>query len=212
MSRKTLYIIGARGAGREFFARFSRIPGFSDQYEFGGYLDDKSTALDGYMGYPPIVGSVEDYRPEENDVFACALGDPVYRRKYIDIVLSKGGRFETFIAPSASIYNNARIGQGTVIYENSTVSCDVTVDDYVLMLSNAVLGHDVHVGRYSVIEANASACGFASIGEGVILHTSSVVLPKVKVGDSSIVGAGSVVISNVKAGVTVFGVPAVKIF
>lgn len=211
MSRKHVYIIGARGAGREFVARFRNIPGFLDQYELKGFLDDKADALDGYREYPPIVSSVEDFVPHEDDVFACALGNPIYREKYINMMLEKGGVFETFISPKASVYQNSRIGIGVVIYENSVVSVDVTVGDFVLMLSNVALGHDSCIGKFSVLEANASICGFAQVGDGVIIHTTAVVLPKVKVGDNAIVGAGSVALSNVKPASTVFGVPAVRI-
>lgn len=211
MSRKRVYIIGARGAGREFVARFRDISGFLDKYELAGFLDDKADALEGYQNYPSIVSSVENFVPHEGDVFACALGNPVYREKYINMMLARGGKFETFISPKASVYQNARIGIGTVIYENSVVSVDVEVGDFVLMLSNVALGHDSAIGDFSVLEANASVCGFARIGSGVTVHTTAVVLPKVKVGDHSIVGAGSVALSNVKSGSTVFGVPAVRI-
>lgn len=211
MSRKHVYIIGARGAGREFVARFRDIPGFLDQYDLKGFLDDKSDALDGYRNYPPIISSVEDFVPHEGDVFACALGNPIYREKYVNMMLAKGGKFETFISPKASVYQNSRIGIGTVIYENCVVSVDVSVGDFVLMLSNVALGHDSSIGNFSVLEANASVCGFAQVGVGAVIHTTAVVLPKVRVADNSIVGAGSVVLANVRSHTTVFGMPAVRI-
>lgn len=209
--RKDLYVIGARGAGREFVSRFTKIPGFSDRYKIVGFLDDTGNLLDHYEGYPPIVSSVENYFPKPNDVVACALGLPAARRKYIEMLLARHANFETFVSCGVTIHHNAKIGQGVVIYENSVVSVDVNVGDYVLILNNASLGHDAQIGAYSVMEANSTVCGFSKIGSGVILHTSSVVLPKVKVGEGAIVGAGSVVLSNVKPGITVFGIPATKI-
>lgn len=210
--RKNLYIIGARGTGREFAVRFPTFDGFCDQYKIAGFLDDKADALAGYEGYPPIVSSVEDFKPVEGDVFACALGLPAFRRKYIDLITAKGGVFDTFISPRANIYSPSSLGRGTVIYENCVVSANVKVGDFVLMLSNVVLGHDATVGDNSVLEANASVCGFTTIGADVILHTTSVVLPKVKVGDGAVVGAGSVAISNVKPGISVLGIPAKRIW
>ena len=208
--KKNLYIIGARGFGREVAAGLPTWPGFADQYVIKGFLDDKADALDGFDGYPPIVSSVEDFRPGECDVFICALGAVEWRRKYIGIMLSKGGVFDTFVYPYA--YVKAReIGAGTFVVGVATISADVSIGDHVLCHPNVTLGHDVKVGDYAVLENEVFCGGCSEIGPGATLHTRATILPHNTIGANATVGACSCVIRNVKPGSTVFGNPAQRI-
>ena len=209
--RKRMYIIGARGFGRELALWLPMWPGFCDRYSIAGFLDDKVDALEGFPGYPPIVASVESYRPKPDDVFVCGLGKIEWRRKYIDIMLAKGAVFETLVCPYACVFPTARLGIGCLINGTASVSADVRIGDFVLVHSHATLSHDVTVGDHSVIENGVFAGGSARIGGRVTVHTRAIILPSQSVGDDAVVGAGSVVIRNVKAGMTVFGNPAERI-
>lgn len=206
--RKNLYIIGARGFGREVALGLASWNGFCDQYEIKGFLDDKTDALDGFSGYPPIVSSVENFRPQENDVVICGLGAVKWRRKYIDILLGKGARFDTFVSPKANVLRTARLGIGVLIGSNVSVSADVVIGDFVLVHDNAIFGHDTKLGNHVVVENGVFCGGFVEVGDGATLHTRAVILPHQRVGVNAIVGACSCVIRNVKSGATVFGVPA----
>lgn len=208
MSKKNLYIIGARGFGRECASYFSIWPGFLDRYNLCGFLDDNSHALDEFPGYPPIVSSVEDFIPSKDDAFVCALGIVKWRRKYIEMIKAKGGVFETIVAPSAKVLPTAKLGNGVLILDGAVVSADVIVGDDTLIHLNAVLGHDTRVGKDCVIETGAFTGGGVELGSGVTLHTNATIAPHKKVKDDAVVGASSVVIANVASGVTVFGIPA----
>ena len=209
--RKNLYIIGARGFGREVALGLASWDGFCDQYEIKGFLDDKADALDGFSGYPPIVSSVEDFKPGKNDVVVCGLGAVQWRRKYIEILLGKDAVFESFVSPSAKVVKTAKIGIGVLLGENVTVSADVKIGDFVLSHPNATFGHDTRLGDYVVVENGVFCGGFVEVGDGVTLHTRAVILPHQKIGNDAVVGACSCVIRNVKAGATVFGNPAERI-
>ena len=103
---KNLIIIGARGYGREIFHFAKESIGYGTDFIIKGFLDDNSDALDGYDGYPPILDSVEDYGIEEDDVFTCALGDVNYKRKYVNLILSKGGEFINIIQSKERLLSN----------------------------------------------------------------------------------------------------------
>ena len=209
--RKNLYIIGARGFGREVALGLASWNGFCDQYEIKGFLDDKADALDCFSGYPPIVSSVENFRPQENDVVICGLGAVKWRRKYIDILLEKGAKFDTFVSPKANVLRTARLGIGVLIGSNVCVSADVIIGDFVLAHDNAIFGHDTKLGNHVVIENGVFCGGFVEVGDGATLHTRAVILPHQKVGANATVGACSCIIRNVKPGSTVFGNPAQRI-
>ena len=209
--RKNLYIVGARGFGRELALAFPLWPGFYDHYLIKGFLDDKADALVGLGEYPPIVSSVEDFSPGENDVVVCGLGMVQWRRKYIEILLAKGARFETLVHPCSTVFPTARIGVGCLVMNNVLISANVRVDDFVLLHDNVVLGHDTKIGTHSVLENGVFAGGGVRVGSCATIHTRALIVPHQCVGNNAVVGAGSVVIRNVKDGSTVFGNPAQRI-
>ena len=208
---KNLLIIGARGWGREVFDIANACILHGEDLQVKGFLDDKSDALDGYDNYPPIVGPVENYQIQEDDVFICALGDVNYKKQYADIILEKGGEFISLIHPTAILGNNARIGKGCVIGAYSNLSSDTRVGDFVTFSIRAGMGHDSIIGDYTHIGGGCSISGFVTIGKSVTMHPGCIVVPHRTIGDSSIIGTGSVVLGNVKANTTVFGNPAKRI-
>ena len=184
---------------------------YGKEFIIKGFLDDKVEALDVFSGYPPILSSVEEYEIEEDDIFTCALGDPIYRKKYVNIVKQKGGAFMTLIDSKSIIHPDAQIGEGVMISAFCSISANVRIGDFSTVQPFCNFGHDAIVGSFCAIESYSFMGGFSCIGNNVTLHTRSTILPHIKVGDNSIVGAGSVVLRNVKSNTTVFGVPAKKI-
>lgn len=207
---KNLLIIGARGWGREVYDIAKDCIAAGMCLTVKGFLDDKADALDEYENYPPIIGPVESYQIQEDDVFICALGDVDFKKKYADIIMEKGGTFVTLVHPTALLGNNAKIGVGCVIGAYANISCDTRVGDFVTFSIRAGMGHDSSIGNYSHIGGNSSISGFVSIGEFVTMHPGCIVVPRRKIGDHTIIGTGSVVLGNVKAHTTMFGNPAKK--
>ena len=208
---KNIIIIGARGYGREYYQSSSQHSDYGKAFTIKGFLDDKSDALNGFDGYPPILSSVEDYIVQADDVFVCALGNSYARAKYIDIIRKKNGKFHSSIHPTAIICDGVELGEGITISQFCTISANVKIGDFTTVQAYSTFGHDAQIGKFCSIEAYTFLGGFAQIGNYVTLHTRATILPHIKVGDNSIVGAGSVVIKNVKENITVFGNPAKKI-
>lgn len=209
---KHLIIIGARGAGRETYETALYTRAYDNkEYDIKGFLDDKADALDATPGYPPILGPVETYYPQEDDVFICALGDPEWRKHYVEIIIGKGGQFITLIDKTARICTNAKIGMGCVIRRMVELSNDTTVGDFSYLQPFTDIGHDAIIGRYCHLNTNSFMGGYSEIEDMVTLQTHAVLLPHKKVGKCATIGAGTVAIRNVKAGTTVFGVPAMRL-
>lgn len=208
---KNLIIIGARGFGRESFELFNNKRFHLLKYRIKGFLDDKTDALEGYKGYPPIIGAVETYDIKKDDVFFCALGDPIQREKYVKIILEKGGNFISCVSDFAIINPTAKIGQGAFIGAYAIISADVVVDDFSVVHPFCNIGHDNKIGKYCEVESYVAIGGYSQIGDYVTIHPHSTILPHVQVGNRSMVGAGSVVLKNVQEGTSVFGVPAKRI-
>ncbi len=208
---KQLLIIGARGFGREVYNLARRCHGFETEYVIKGFLDDKTDALEGFAGYPPIIDSVEHYEIQPDDVFICALGDVSYKRKYAEIILAKGGNFINLIHHRVGLDKNSTIGLGCIVCENVGISCDVKIGNFCTLMGYATLGHDVQIGNYCHLGVFSFMGGYVILEDEVTLHTSAIIHPHKTVEKGAIVGAGSVVIKRVKAGTTVMGNPAMRI-
>ena len=205
---KNLVIIGAGGFGREIFCSARESIGYEEDFVIKGFIDDNIHVLDDFNNYAPMLGTIADYQPEENDVFVSAIGTVPTRKKVSEIIMIRGGDLYTLIHKTAYISQNVTIGKGCMILAGVRIHCDATIGDYVVMQPNAIIGHDVNIGKWSLINAMADCGGMSKIGECVTIHTSAFVLPLGVVEDGATVGAGSVAMRKVKAGQTVFGVPA----
>ena len=206
--KKKLYVIGARGFGRDFIGWCRMTPGLLDKYDLSGFLDDDNAILDGYEGYPPIVGTAETFVPRANDVFFCAMGNVAPRIKYTKMILERGGKFDTFIAPSAKVAASAKIGIGCFIWNNVVICANTEIGNHVVCQNNAVVGHDTKIGDYSILDEGVACCGFVTIGEKTAVHTGAKIAPHVRIGSNVMVGIGSIVIRDVENEQSVFGNPA----
>lgn len=211
MNKKNLYIIGAGGFGREIFSALSGVPGYGDSFVVAGFIDDNPNALDGYSGYPAIVGVLDGFMPGSNDVFFAAIGNVDIRKKCVEAVRAKGGSFLTLVHETASVGKNVRLGEGVYIAHNAVLTADIEVGDNSYVFHSSTIGHDVKIGCCSHISSQVFLGGGVKVGDGVTIQPGSKVVPRVEIKDGAEVGIGSVVIANVKAGVKVFGCPAVKL-
>ncbi len=207
----SLLIISAGGLGREYYHLAHAINRGTEvaQWEHISLLDDRPGVLSGNRLERALVRwNPDTYTPCSNDRFVCAIGDPMERERYSDVIAGKGGVFEKLRAPSAMVTAWQDIKPGTVISHYSLVSCDTEIGCHCFINCHVVLGHDVRVGDYCHIGTGVHVGGNVIIGNRVTIHPNATILPGVEIGDNAVIGAGSVVIRRVKAGETVFGVPA----
>jgi sugar O-acyltransferase (sialic acid O-acetyltransferase NeuD family) len=206
-----LIVIGASGMGREVYLFASQCVGYGSAFTVKGFLDDRPHLLDGYSGFGPILGSVEDYAIQESDVFVCALGDPQARKHYAELIKQRGGRFQTLVHHRTGIYATTTLGEGCIVEADVHISTDVKIGSCTVIFGFTTIGHDAVIGDYCHLGATSFVGGRVALGDCVTLHPGAKVVPGKQVGAGATVGAGSVVLWNVKPGNTVFGVPALPL-
>ena len=208
---KHLVIIGAGGFGREMFGAATGAVGYGTEFDVKGFLDDRADALDGFKGYPPIVGTPGSYVPAVDDVFISALGDVTSRRRCVALVEERGGKFISVVHRSASLGPNVTVGAGSFVAHNAVLTADVTVGQHACVFHGSSIGHDTVLGDFSHVYAQCSIGGSVRLEEGAVVYPGAVVTPRRTIGKGAVVGAGSTVILNVRAGTTVFGSPAAPV-
>lgn len=207
---KNLIIIAAGGMGRTIYDIARESIGYGTEFAIKGFVDDNLQALDEFEGYPPVLGKISEYQPQEDDVFVCSIGG-VSRKKCMEGIINRGGEFLTLIHKTARIGTNVKIGKGNLVAAFTSIGADATVGDYNMIQSYTVIGHDVRIGNWNRIDTHVTCVGGTVIMNEADIYTSSVLNHGVVVEDNAHVGACSFVIRRVKAGTTVMGNPARKL-
>lgn len=197
-----LIIVCAGGFGREVYYMAKSI----GKWNIKGFIDDNLHALDGVNIALPIIGTIKDWQPSKNEVFALGVSNPKTKETIVGLMKAKGAKFETLIAPHSRIIETTTIGEGCII--SGSIGDCVKIGNFVNVMGSMI-------GQDSTIDDFSTTTGFtniasAYIGKRVFLGSHSVILNGKKVGDDAFVCAGSIVFSNVKAGTKVFGNPAKK--
>lgn len=208
--KKRLIIISAGAFGREIrdiAACIESVAGDSCPWHLSGFLDDRDVSPGGL----PVLRSPADYHPQCNDVFVCAIGDPVQRAKYSAMLRARGGQFAVLIEPSAKIGGQTELAAGSIVGPFCVISCNVKAGEDTVFTSHVTVGHDVRLGNCCHVGACVFLGGGAVVGDNVAIHPHATILPGIRIGDGATVGAGSVVLRSVPAGATVFGVPAMTV-
>lgn len=200
MSR--LVIIGASAMGRETSA-YARECGM----EVKGFLDSRTNILDGQSGYAPILSSAEEYIPECDDVFVCAVGDPHAKRRYVQIFETWGAKFVSVVHPKAYVGANVKIGVGCIVAPNASITNDSVIGDHVIVNVNASVCHDNVVGNFTTICPGCCLAGRVKVGVDVFIGAGAVVIPDISLGDGMFVAAGATVVKSFSGG-RVMGTPA----
>lgn len=208
---KHLVVIGAGGFGREMFGAAQDAIGYGADFDICGFLDARADALDGFRGYPSVIGAPESYEPRPDDVFITALGNVDSRRRCVKLIESRGGRFISVIHRTAVLGPNVTVGDGSFIAANAVLTADVKVGRHACVFHMSSIGHDTVLGDFSHVYAQCAIGGSITLGEGAIVYPGAVVMPRRTIGEGAVVGAGSTVVLNVPDGVTVFGSPAAPV-
>lgn len=207
---KNLIIIGAGGMGRTMYSNALESIGYGEKFVVKGFVDDNLEALDGFPNYPPVIGTIRNYQPQQDDVFVSSIGG-ISRKACMEEIIRRGGEFIELIHQTARLLANVKLGKGNFIGAYTVIGNDVVIGDYNMIQSYTIIGHDARIGDFNRIDTRVTCVGGIVIGDEVNIHTSAVISHNVKVENKSRVAALSFVIKDVKSGTTVIGNPAKRL-
>lgn len=210
---KNLIIIGVGGFAREVYWHAQGSFGYGTEWTLKGFLDgDIRLADEEYKKLEiPLLGNVDGYVIQEDDIFICAIADPSARERLVQIIIEHGGKFINLIHRTSIIHGNVKMGIGNIIGHLTTLHDHSVVGNHVILNGRVGLGHDAVIGDYSSVMGVVSINGDAKVGRKTYWGTNSVAMPHSVIEDEAVVGVASVVFRRVKKGQRVFGNPAMPI-
>lgn len=208
---KQLVIVGAGGFGRELLQWCKDAQRVKKEWEILGFIDDNLKALDDYACDYKVIGTIDEWAPTPDQVFALAIAEPRVKEKVAAKLEGRGAKFISIIHPDARVGEFNNLGKGLVLYPNARITVNVTVGDFVTVLDNTSIGHDADIGDYTTISASCGINGHVQVGKRVFFGCNAATIPGIRVGDDCRIGLGSVVVNHIKPGMHVFGNPAKRI-
>lgn len=208
---KHLIIIGAGGMGRDIYWSARNCRGYGEDFDIKGFIDDDLGSQEGFVGYPPLLGTIDGYQIEEGDVFHCSIGSAKTKAIVCERLKSKGAVFYTLINKTAVIHEHTILGEGCYVGEFALIGTEASFGENCLIQAHSVVGHDCKIGNYVRIDTHVVIIGGVAVEDRATIHTAAVVSHKVVVGEGSTVAACSFVIKKVKPGITVCGNPAKRL-
>lgn len=136
-----------------------------------------------------------------------AIGDPAARKRVWMKLKALNFGFPSIVHDSATVYAD-EIGDGTVIYPNTTIMPRVRLGGFCIINSNVAIGHHTKVADFANINPGASIAGQVDVGSGSTIGIGASIKEHTVVGENTIVGAGACLIADAGPDVTVVGVPA----
>lgn len=207
-SAERLILAGGGGFGRELASWADHCTAAGTLPPLAGFIDDCPDAMAGHQ--TPWLGGFADFTVHASDLFLIGVGNPATKRRMVESLRERGGRFTRLIHPAAVLGRNTSHGEGVLMAPLAMNTADTRTGDFVTLLSFSGLGHDASAGDFTTISSHVDVMGGATLGSDVFVGSGARIMPGVKVGDGARLGAGSVVVRNVKSGATMFA-PSAKL-
>lgn len=200
-----LVLIAATGLAREVLAT---VRG-SGRYDVVGFLDDEMARTD--VDGAPVLGTVDDSVHYPHAFFLVCLDSGRSREAVVERLSALGigsSSYATVVDPSVRIPEGCRIGRGSILLQNVTLTASVTLGSHVVAMPGVTFTHDVVVADFATFSAGTTLGGGVRIGRAAHLGMNSSVRERTSIGSYATVGMGAAVLNDVPDGETWMGVPA----
>ena len=209
---RKLYIVGARGFGREVAWLVERINNNNPTWTIEGFIDDnkkiQGSAVNGY----PVVGGTDYLLSMTEEVWVvCAIGSAKIKKTVIDkLVANPYIQFATLIDPSVIMSEIVTVGEGTVICAGSILTVNISLGKHVIVNLDCTIGHDAVLNDYVTLYPSVTVSGNVTVRECVEIGTGTQIIQGKNICANCIIGAGAVVVKDINEPGTYVGIPVVK--
>jgi sugar O-acyltransferase (sialic acid O-acetyltransferase NeuD family) len=204
---KNIIIIGSGAVAAELTSYIEDTElGVMQNIVIKGYIDYSYNIEKYWKSYQlkkPVLGDIDSYEIEKDDLFIVGIADVNFRKRMIDIIKSKGGLFANIVHPSVIIPKHTIMGEGNVINPYCIIGPNVTMGNFNLLTSQSIISHDSIIGDNNIL-STALLCGHVKVGHNNSFGIRSSVIPHITLGNNNTIQAGMIVDRNVEDHSVVF--------
>lgn len=206
---KKTVIFGAGGFGREVKMLLDQINLTNGKFNFIGYYDDgieRGTQINNHQ----VLGNLEDLSKVEDEIeVIIAIASPEIKKKIVNALKKSNFNFPILIHPNVLIGSESvSIGKGTIICAGCIITCNIKIDEFVILNLCCTVGHDTIIKSFSSFMPSVNISGEVLINENVYVGTGAKIINQLEIGANTIVGAGAVVSKSLPENCTAVGIPA----
>tara|TARA_B100000809_G_scaffold105703_1_gene104234 strand:+ start:31544 stop:32155 length:612 start_codon:yes stop_codon:yes gene_type:complete len=165
-------------------------------FETVGYFND--FLVKGYEGKgKKILGKTEDIIALfEQGVFDEIIIGIGYKHFEIRALLFE--KYHKIIHPTCFVDRTVKIGDGVVLFPNSTFDENVIIEANVLINVGCIISHDTRIRKNTFLSPSVSLAGFIDIGEQNNIGIGTVIIDYIKTSDNVQTGGGTEVINDIE--------------
>lgn len=169
-----------------------------DEYEFAGFVNDHETEIDNL----PVIGKFLNIDKLIKKGFyfintVYKIGGQDERIELFNSLNIPDENLCTFIHPFAYVAPGVKIGPGSAILANASISAMTEIGKCCLIMNNVSIGHDNKIGDYNFFTANSCLGSYITTGKAAWFGLNCTVRGKLSIGDKSTIGIGAVVTKSI---------------
>lgn len=186
------------------FARITRqYLEVDSDFEIIGFTANESTINEKEIDGLPVISFeqiIKSHPPKEYAIIVCIAFSKMNqkRAKIFNEVKNKGYKLESYIHSSTKMWDNCKIGENCLIFENNTIQPFVEIGNDVIIQSGNVISHNTNIKDHCFITSSVSIAGHVTIDEYSFLGMNCTIKNRIKIGKKCIIGAGAVILKNTK--------------
>jgi len=202
-----LIVLGASGLAREALA----VVRETGSHTPIGVLDDRAGHIPPMFDGVPVLGRIANLDAHVRaDVLVC-VGSGIARERIVGWLAQtgvRGIRFATIVDPSVRNPARCRIGLGSILLANVSITTAAAIGDHVVVMPGVTITHDDVVEDYATLAAGVSLGGGVTVARGAYIGMNAAVMPDTRIGVRAVVGMAAAVLDDVPDNETWAGVPA----
>lgn len=210
MSLKPIAIYGAGGFGSEVLMLINQINLQEPTWQVIGFLDD-GVAVGTIVDDLPVLGGLDFLNKYDKELaVTLAIGSPYFKKKIATECTNNKISFPTLVYPGFQLHDfqKSSVGRGCIICQDTIITTNVDIGDFVIINLACTVGHDTVIGNYASFMPGVNISGEVVIEEGAYFGTAACIINQKRVGANSTIGAGSVVVKDIPPNCTAVGSPA----
>jgi len=201
---KDIIIIGAGGHSRSAIDILKGL----NEYEILGIVDN-DLEVGSLVGGHTVIGSDSDLKKlqllSSNALIAVGqIKDPFVRSHLYQQLKDFGFNLPTVVSHTATISENAIIGDGTIIMNGAIINSGAKIGANCIINTGCIVEHDVDIGVNCHISTRSVLNGGVKVGDSSFIGSGSIVRNDISIGKRCIIGMGSLVYKNIDNDKTIY--------